>query len=38
MEQKSWPGDLGRIITNLNYLGVNRMIPSELSEKRMSCG
>lgn len=37
-EQKSWPGDLKTIITNLNYPGVNRMIPNELAEKRMSCG
>lgn len=36
-EQKAWPGDLGMIITNLNYLGVNRMIPSILTEKRMNC-
>lgn len=26
------------IITNLNYPGVNRMIPTELTEKRMNCG
>lgn len=37
-EQKKWPGDLGMIITNLNYLGVNRMIPSDLTKKRMTCG
>lgn len=37
MEQKRWPGDLGMIITNLNYLGVNRMIPRELTIKRMNC-
>lgn len=37
-EQKAWPGDLGMIITNLNYTGVNRMIPEELTLKRMSCG
>ena len=37
-EQKSWPGDLGVLITNLNYLGVNRMIPREMTEKRMNCG
>ena len=38
MEQKAWSGDLGMLITNLNHLGVNRMIPTELTEKRMSCG
>lgn len=37
-EQKAWPGDLGMIITNLNYLGVNRMIPSDLTKRRMTCG
>lgn len=37
-EQKSWPGDLGMIITNLNYPGINRMIPSELTKRRMNCG
>lgn len=36
-EQKQWPGDLGMIITNLNYPGVNRMIPRVLTEKRMTC-
>ena len=38
MEQKTWSGDLGMIITNLNYPGVNRMIPQELTLKRMNCG
>ena len=38
IEQKKWPGDLGMIITNLNYPGVNRMIPSELTERRLQCG
>lgn len=38
MEQKHWSGDLGMIITNLNYLGINRMIPKDLAEKRMNCG
>lgn len=38
MEQKAWPGDLGMIITNLNYPGINRMIPSELTTRRMNCG
>lgn len=37
-EQKTWSGDLGMIITNLNYPGINRMIPTELTEKRMTCG
>lgn len=37
-EQKAWPGDLGMIITNLNHTGVNRMIPEELTLRRMNCG
>ena len=37
-EQKKWPGDLGLIIQDLNHLGVNRMIPSSLTEQRMNCG
>lgn len=36
-EQKNWSGDLGMIITNLNYPGVNRMIPQDLTERRMQC-
>ena len=36
-EQKTWPGDLETIITNLNYPGKNRMLPREMTEKRMSC-
>lgn len=38
MEQKTWPGDLKMIITNLNYPGVNRMIPHDLAAKKMTCG
>ena len=38
MEQKAWPGDLDMIITNLNYPGVNRMIPSDFTKRRMNCG
>lgn len=34
---KQWPGDLGLIITNLNYTGSNRMIPSETAQKRYGC-
>ena len=37
-EQKKWPGDLGLIIQDLNHPGVNRMIPSSLTEKRLNCG
>lgn len=37
MEQKKWPGDLGLIITNLNYIGLNRLILPEVTEKRLTC-
>lgn len=37
-EQKAWAGDLGMIITNLDYPGVNRMLPSSLTKRRMNCG
>jgi len=37
-EQKAWPGDLKTIITNLDYPGVNRMIPENFALKRMNCG
>lgn len=37
-EQKKWSGDLGLIIQDLNHMGVNRMIPSSLTEQRMNCG
>lgn len=33
-----WAGDLKMLITNLDYPGVNRMIPPELSQRRISCG
>ena len=37
-EQQHWPGDLGLIIQDLNYPGVNRMLSSDLTERRMNCG
>ena len=37
-EQKVWPGELGMIITNLNYSASNRMILPEVAEKRLNCG
>ena len=37
-EQKKWPGELGLIIQDINYLGTNRMIPPDLVEKRLNCG
>lgn len=36
-EQKNWSGDLSMLITNLNYPGVNRMIPPSLATKRINC-
>ena len=36
--EKKWLGELGLIINNLNYPGVNRMISSEVSQKRIYCG
>lgn len=33
-----WPGELGLIIHDLNYPGVNRMIHSDFSLARMNCG
>lgn len=37
-EQKKWSGDLGLIIQDINYMGTNRMIPSDLTKKRLNCG
>ena len=37
-EQHEWPGELGMIITNLNYYGENRMLQRTLTESRMNCG
>ena len=37
-EQKAWPGELSMIITNLDHDGLNRLISSEASLKRMNCG
>lgn len=37
-EQANWPGDLKMLIKDLNYSGVNRMIPPDLAQKRLNCG
>lgn len=37
-EQKNWPGDLSMIITNLNHVGLNRIIVPNIAEKRLICG
>jgi hypothetical protein len=36
-EKKAWPGELGMLITNFNYVGTNRMIPSSFGLARLSC-
>lgn len=37
-KEHKWAGDLGRIISDLNYIGVNRMLNPEFTMKRMNCG
>jgi hypothetical protein len=37
-EDKAWPTDLGLLVTNLNHTGTNRMISSDASQSRMTCG
>ena len=37
-KDKKWPGDLGRIVQDLNSLGNNGMIDSKFSQRRMNCG
>lgn len=36
-KDKQWPGELGRLVTDLNYLGENRMINPALTQYRMNC-
>ena len=36
-QERQWPGDLQTLITNLQYTGVNRLIPSDVTEKRLNC-
>lgn len=38
MVEKEWPGDFDMLYTNFNYKGVNRMLDSDLSVRRMNCG
>ena len=35
---KKWPGSLNNLITNLDYQGTSRLIPSDLAEMRLMCG
>ena len=37
-KDKYWPGDLGRIVQDLNYIGNNLTINSQFSQRRMNCG
>lgn len=37
MEKHEWAGELQQLITNFNYPGLNRMIPSESSIARINC-
>lgn len=37
-QDKEWPGNLGRLVTDLNYLGVNRMLNPQDTMRRMNCG
>lgn len=37
-EQKTWPGDLKMIISNLDYDGSNALILTEFSRNRRNCG
>ena len=37
IKEKEWPGDLGMIITGLNYIGTNRMVHPSFAETRLSC-
>ena len=36
-QDRNWPGDLRTLITNLQYSGINRLIPSEVTVKRLNC-
>lgn len=36
-QQKKWPGDLGFIVKDLNYPGVNRMFPPDIAKARLNC-
>lgn len=37
-EEHEWPGPLSLLVSGLRYDGMNRMIPPEISQKRMNCG
>ena len=37
-KDKKWPGDLGRIVQDLNYIGNNLTIDNTIILRRMNCG
>ncbi len=37
IQERAWPGDLELIISDINYPGVNRMIDSEFTDRRLNC-
>lgn len=37
-EQKTWPGEITDIISNLNASGTNRIILPEFGQRRLNCG
>ena len=37
-KDKSFPGDLGKLVQDLNATGVNRLLKSEHTLRRMNCG
>ena len=38
MEDKEWPTDLRLLIQNFNYTGNNRLLRSDLTQRRINCG
>lgn len=37
LQDRAWPGDLELIIPDINYAATNRMLSSDLTEKRLNC-
>lgn len=35
---KKWPGSVNNLISNLDYQGINRLIPRDFTELRLMCG
>lgn len=36
-EQKTWPGDIDKIVNDLNHKGINRLIVEDFGERRANC-